>query len=202
MIPRFYDVNEGAIRIDGHDIRDVSLESLRSQIGLVLQETMLFSGTIASNIAYGNPDATQAQIEEAAEAAQAHEFIAELDDGYDTVVGERGAGLSGGQRQRIAIARALLVDPKLLILDDSTSAVDTQTEYRIQQALTRLMEGRTSIVIAQRISTVRAADKIIVLDQGKISALGTHDDLLATSPLYGEIVDSQLIEDTREVNNG
>ncbi len=201
MIPRFYDVNEGVIRIDGHDIRDVALDSLRRQIGLVLQETMLFSGTIASNIAYGDPDATQDQIEDAAKAAQAHDFIAELDDGYGTVVGERGAGLSGGQRQRIAIARALLVDPKLLILDDSTSAVDTQTEYRIQQALTKLMEGRTSIVIAQRISTVRAADKIIVLDQGKISAIGTHDDLLATSPLYGEIVDSQLIEDTREVTN-
>ncbi len=202
MIPRFYDVNEGRILIDGHDIRDVTLDSLRSQIGLVLQETLLFSGTLSSNIAYGNPDATQAEIIAAAKAAQAHDFIAELEHGYDTEVGERGAGLSGGQRQRIAIARALLINPKLLILDDSTSAVDTQTEYLIQQALTKLMEGRTSIVIAQRISTVRAADKIIVLEQGEVAAMGTHDDLLATSALYGEIVDSQLIEDTREVPNG
>jgi len=173
-------------------VRDVTIESLRAQIGIVLQDTTLFSGTIRENIAYGRPDADDADIEAAARAAQAHEFITSFPDGYATIVGERGIGLSGGQRQRIAIARALLRDPRILILDDSTSAVDAETEYQLQQALAHLMEGRTSFVIAQRISTVRGADLILLLDKGRIVAQGTHDDLLRESALYGEIIDSQF----------
>jgi len=161
----------------------------------VLQEATLFSGTIRDNIAYGRPDAGDEQVIQAARAAQAHDFIVDMADGYQTRVGERGVGLSGGQRQRIAIARALLVDPRVLILDDSTSSVDAETEYQIQQALQRLMVGRTSFVIAQRISTVRNAGLILVLDQGRLAALGTHEQLLAESPLYAEIVYSQLRED-------
>jgi ATP-binding cassette subfamily B multidrug efflux pump len=196
LIPRFYDVTDGRVTVDGHDVRDVILDSLRSQIGIVLQETTLFSGTIRDNIAYGRPEASDEAVSEAAKAAQAHDFIADMPDGYHTRVGERGLGLSGGQRQRIAIARALLIDPHILILDDSTSSVDAETEYQIQQALERLMVGRTSFVIAQRISTVRHADLIIVLDQGRLAATGTHQQLLAESPLYAEIVYSQLREDT------
>jgi ATP-binding cassette, subfamily B, multidrug efflux pump len=194
LIPRFYDVTGGAVRLDGHDVRDVTLSSLRAQIGIVLQETLLFSGTVRDNIAYGRPDATREEVEAAATAAQADEFIRRLPRGYDTVVGERGVGLSGGQRQRIAIARALLVDPRLLILDDSTSAVDAETEAAIQESLDRLMrEGdRTVFVIAQRISTVRDADVILVLDEGKIAARGTHEELLRDSALYNEILGSQL----------
>jgi ATP-binding cassette subfamily B protein len=192
LIPRFYDVTGGAVTIDGHDVRDVTLESLRSQIGIVLQDTTLFSGTIRDNIAYGRPDVSDAEVEAAARAAQAHGFISELPDGYNTVVGERGLGLSGGQRQRLAIARALILDPRILILDDSTSSVDAETEYQIQRALENLMRGRTSFVIAQRISTVRQADLILLLDQGRLVAAGTHDDLLRDSALYGEIVDTQL----------
>jgi len=194
LIPRFYDVTGGAMRLDGHDVRDVTLSSLRAQIGIVLQETLLFSGTVRDNIAYGRPDATREEVEAAAAAAQADEFIRRLPRGYDTVVGERGVGLSGGQRQRIAIARALLVDPRLLILDDSTSAVDAETEAAIQESLDRLMrEGdRTVFVIAQRISTVRDADVILVLDEGKIAARGTHEELLRDSELYNEILGSQL----------
>jgi ATP-binding cassette, subfamily B, multidrug efflux pump len=192
LIPRFYDVTGGRVLVDGHDVRDITLESLRSQIGIVLQDTTLFSGTIRENIAYGRSDATDAQVEAAARAAQAHDFIVSFSDGYATVVGERGIGLSGGQRQRIAIARALLRDPRILILDDSTSAVDAETEYQIQQALQHLMQGRTSFVIAQRISTVRNADMILLLDDGRIAAAGTHDDLLRESALYGEIIDSQF----------
>jgi len=194
LIPRFYDVTGGAMRLDGHDVRDVTLSSLRAQIGIVLQETLLFSGTVRDNIAYGRPDATREEVEAAAAAAQADEFIRRLPRGYDTVVGERGVGLSGGQRQRIAIARALLVDPRLLILDDSTSAVDAETETAIQESLDRLMrEGdRTVFVIAQRISTVRDADVILVLDEGKIAARGTHEELLRDSELYNEILGSQL----------
>lgn len=195
LLPRFYDVTAGAILVDAHDIRDVTLDSLRSQIGIVLQETTLFSGTIRDNIAYGQPDASEADIIRAAQAAQAQAFILEQPDGYQTHVGERGAGLSGGQKQRLAIARALLVNPKILILDDSTSAVDAETEYAIQQALDHLMAGRTSFVIAQRISTVRNADQILVLDRGKIAALGTHENLLQESELYADIVQSQLRED-------
>ena len=194
LIPRFYDVTGGAVLVDGHDVRDVTLSSLRARIGIVLQEALLFSGPVRDNIAYGRPDATQDEVEAAARAAQADEFIRALPQGYDTVVGERGVGLSGGQRQRIAIARALLVNPKLLILDDSTSAVDAETELLIQQALDTLMRDRshTAFVIAQRISTVRDADLILVLDGGRIAARGTHDELLRESPLYNEILGSQL----------
>ncbi len=192
LIPRFYDVTTGRVTIDGSDIRDVTLESLRDQIGIVLQDTTLFSGTIRDNIAYGRPDASDADVEAAARAAQAHEFITGFTEGYATMVGERGVGLSGGQKQRIAIARALLRNPRILILDDSTSAVDAETEFQIQQALQELMHGRTSFVIAQRISTVRDADLILLLDAGTIAAQGTHDELLRTSALYGEIIDSQF----------
>jgi ATP-binding cassette subfamily B protein len=176
-------------------VRDVTLESLRSQIGIVLQETVLFSGTIRDNIAYGRPDANDEDVIAAAKAAQAHDFIMEMPNGYQTRVGERGVGLSGGQRQRVAIARALLLDPRILILDDSTSSVDAETEYQIQQALDRLMVGRTSFVIAQRISTVRHAGLILVLDKGRLAATGTHEQLLDESALYAEIVYSQLRED-------
>ena len=195
LIPRFYDVSEGAVRIDGHDVRDVTIESLRRQIGIVLQETNLFTGTIRDNIAYGRPDATDDDVIAAAKAAAAHDFILSFPDGYATAVGERGTTLSGGQKQRIAIARALLLDPHILILDDSTSSVDVTTEALIQQALDRLMEGRTSFVIAQRISTVLSADQIIVLDSGRIVARGTHAELLDSSPVYAEIYRSQLVED-------
>jgi ATP-binding cassette subfamily B multidrug efflux pump len=195
LIPRFYDVTAGSVRLDGHDVRDVTLASLRGQIGVVMQSSLLFSGPVRDNIAYGKPDATQEAIERAARAAQAHGFIRDLPQGYDTVVGERGLGLSGGQRQRIAIARALLIDPRLLILDDSTSAVDAETEAAIQESLDRLMrEGhRTVFVIAQRISTVRDADLILVLNEGGIAAMGTHDELLGTSELYNEILGSQVL---------
>jgi ATP-binding cassette subfamily B multidrug efflux pump len=195
LIPRFYDPQKGQILVDGVDVRDVTLESLRANIGIVLQDTVLFSGTIRENIAYGQPDASAVQVVAAARAAQADDFIRSFPDGYETLVGERGVGLSGGQKQRIAIARALLLNPRILILDDSTSAVDAETEYQIQQALDQLMYGRTSFVIAQRVSTVRNADLIVLLDEGRIIATGTHDDLLRDSELYGEIVDSQLRKD-------
>lgn len=192
LIPRFYEVTAGRVSIDGVDVREVKLDSLRSQIGIVLQETTLFSGTIGENIAYGRPDATLEDVRAAALAAQAAEFIEALPEGYETAVGERGVGLSGGQKQRIAIARALLVDPRILILDDSTSAVDAETEYKIQQALDRLMEGRTSFVIAQRIYTVRKANQILLLDDGKLVACGHHEELLQTSELYAEILETQF----------
>ncbi len=181
--------------IDGYDVRDVTIDSLRSQIGIVLQESNLFSGTIRENIAFGRPDASDDEIIAAAKAAAAHDFIMSFPDGYNTRVGERGMTLSGGQKQRIAIARALLLDPRLLILDDSTSNVDVATEALIQRALDRLMRGRTSFVIAQRISTVRNADLILVLDKGRLVASGTHAELLEQSPIYAEIYASQLIED-------
>jgi ATP-binding cassette, subfamily B, multidrug efflux pump len=196
LIPRFYDASEGVVCIDGHDIRDITLESLRTQIGIVLQDTTLFSGTIRDNIAFGKPDASLEAVIEAAKAASAHDFILTFPDGYNTKVGERGTTLSGGQKQRLAIARALLMDPRILILDDSTSSVDTVTEYQIQQALSRLMQGRTSFVIAQRISTVRNADQILVLDKGGIVAQGKHDDLMENSAIYAEIYSSQLVEDS------
>ena len=197
LLPRFYDVTGGAVCVDGHDVRKVTLSSLRSQIGVVLQDALLFSGTVRDNIAYGRPDATMAQVKAAATAAQAAEFIDALPKGYETIVGERGVGLSGGQRQRLAIARALLTDPRLLILDDSTSAVDAETEASIQRALDQLMRDkrRTAIVIAQRISTVRDADQILVLDQGRIAAQGKHEELLATSELYNEILGTQLVSE-------
>jgi len=195
LIPRFYDVSEGAVLIDGYDVREVTIDSLRSQIGIVLQETNLFSGTIRENIAFGRPDASDEEIIAAAKAAAAHDFITSFPDGYNTRVGERGMTLSGGQKQRIAIARALLLNPRLLILDDSTSNVDVATEALIQRALDRLMRGRTSFVIAQRISTVRNADLILVLDKGRLVASGTHAELMEQSPIYAEIYTSQLVED-------
>lgn len=196
LIPRLYDVTGGHVMVDGLDVRHATLASLRGQIAIVLQETTLFSGTIRENIAYGRLDATEAEIEAAAHAAQAHDFISQLPDGYATIVGERGVGLSGGQRQRIAIARALITDPALLILDDSTSAVDATTEYQIQQALEHVMAHRTTFIIAQRISTVRTADLILVLERGRLVAQGTHEQLLRSSPLYAAIVESQLRGET------
>jgi ATP-binding cassette subfamily B protein len=193
LLPRFYDPSEGRITIDGHDLRDVRLESLRSKIGIVLQETTLFSGTIRENIAFGRPEASQAEIEAAAKAAQAHDFILSFPDGYNTHVGERGQTLSGGQKQRVAIARALLLNPRILILDDSTSSVDLNTEAQLQRALEVLMQGRTSFVIAQRISTVMNADKILVLDKGEIVAEGKHQDLMEDSAIYAEIYNSQML---------
>jgi len=195
LLPRFYDASAGKITLDGHDLRDVTLESLRSQIGIVLQETTLFSGAIRDNIAFGKPDATDEAVIAAAKAAAAHDFIVSFPQGYATPVGERGATLSGGQKQRIAIARALLLDPRLLILDDSTSSVDLQTEAQIQRALDQLMKGRTSFVIAQRISTVMNADQILVLDKGAVVARGQHEDLLEDSAIYAEIYNSQLVGD-------
>jgi len=192
LIPRFYEVSEGAIRVDGYDIREVDLKTLRQQIGIVLQTSLLFSSTIRENIAYGLPDSDIEEITSAAKAAQAHEFIMEMTDGYDTEIGERGVTLSGGQRQRIAIARALLLDPRILILDDSTSSVDIQTERLIQKALDQLMEGRTTFIIAQRLSSVRRADLILVMDRGRIVEQGTHSELLAREGLYQEIYNLQL----------
>ena len=197
LLPRFYDPTDGRIRIDAHDVRDVTIDSLRKQIGIVLQETNLFSGTIRDNIAFGKPDASLDDVIAAAKAAAAHDFIMDFPEGYDTPVGERGSTLSGGQKQRVAIARALLLDPRILILDDSTSSVDLVTEYHIQQALDRLMKGRTSFVIAQRISTVLNADQILVLDKGQIAAQGTHEELMESSELYAQIYQSQLSEDVK-----
>ncbi|HJX37728.1 MAG TPA: ABC transporter ATP-binding protein [Anaerolineae bacterium] len=198
LIPRFYDVSEGRVTVDGHDVRDVTLQSLRRQIGIVLQETTLFGGTVRENIAYGRPDASEEEIIAAAKTAEADDFISSFAEGYDTPVGERGVTLSGGQKQRIAIARALLIDPRILILDDSTSSVDIETELRIQKALENLRRGRTSFIIAQRISTVQRADKVVVLDGGRVVAQGTHEELLRDSPIYAEIYCSQL-QDDREL---
>ena len=192
MIPRFYDPTEGRILLDGQDIRIATLHSLRSQIGIVLQESTLFATTIRENIAFGRLDATEEEIVEAAHAAQAHEFIETFPDGYDTKVGERGATLSGGQRQRVAIARTLLTDPRILILDDATSSVDTQTEHLIQKALSNLMKGRTSVIIAQRLSTVRLADQILMLEKGQIAAAGKHEELFDRSALYRKIFEEQF----------
>ena len=199
LIPRFYDVTEGSILVDGVDIRCVTLSSLRKQIGMVLQETMLFATTIRENSAFGRPDATPEEIEQAARAAAAHDFILSFPTGYDTFVGERGATLSGGQRQRIAIARALLMNPRILILDDATSSVDTETEQQIQRALTHLMEGRTSFVIAQRVSTVRNANLILVIDQGRLVARGRHEELIRQSGIYNEIYHRQLKQEAGEL---
>jgi ATP-binding cassette subfamily B protein len=192
LIPRFYDVDEGRVLIDGHDVRDVRVRSLRRQISIVLQESNLFSTTIRENIRFGRRKATDDEVVEAAKAAQAHDFITAMPDGYDTVVGESGRTLSGGQRQRVAIARALLKGPRILLLDDATSSVDTETEQEIQQALETLMEGRTSFVIAQRLSTLTMADRIMVLHDGRITATGSHDELYERSELYRQIYDSQF----------
>ena len=192
LIPRFYDATGGHVTIDGVDVRDVSIESLRSRVGTSLQESILFSGTIRDNIRYGRPDTSEEEVVEAAKAAQAHDFIVGFPDGYDTVVGQRGVNLSGGQKQRIAIARAILMKPRVLILDDSTSSVDVETEARIEEALRRLMKDSTNFVIAQRISTVLKADKILVLENGRIAAEGSHSQLMETSPVYRDIYESQL----------
>jgi ATP-binding cassette subfamily B protein len=192
LIPRFYDVSEGRVTVDGIDVRDFKMDSLRSHMGISLQEAILFSGSIRDNIRYGNPDASDDEIVKAAQMAQAHEFIMSFSEGYDTMVGQRGVNLSGGEKQRVAIARALLVKPKILIMDDSTSAVDVETEAEIENALESLMDETTSFIVAQRISTVLKADKILVIDNGRIAAEGNHEELIGTSPLYQEIYDSQL----------
>jgi len=192
LLPRLYDVSAGSVRIDGVDVREYDLAALRERIGIVLQETILFTGTIRDNIRYGKPDASDEEVVAAAKAAQAHDFIAAMPDGYDTVLGQRGVNLSGGQKQRISIARALLVRPSILILDDSTSALDMGTESRLQQELSRLMSGRTCFMIAQRVSSVIDADKILVMDAGRIVAEGTHTELLASCELYRDIYQSQF----------
>lgn len=193
LVPRFYDVTGGAVLLDDHDVRDLTLASLRGRIGVVMQDSVLFSGTIAENIAYGKPDATPDAIAAAAQAAQADTFIEQLSDGYDTRVGERGIKLSGGQRQRIAIARALLIDPRVLIMDDSTSSVDAETESALRASLDRLIGGRTTFIVAQRLSTVKRADEILVIEDGAVVARGTHEALLAESCVYAEIAASQLV---------
>ncbi|HYN87420.1 MAG TPA: ABC transporter ATP-binding protein [Ardenticatenaceae bacterium] len=192
LIPRFYDPTAGRVLVDGHDVRAVALDSLRRSVGIVLQDSFLFSDSIAANIAYGRPDASMGDIVAAAKAARAHDFITSFPQGYETIVGERGVTLSGGQKQRVAIARALLVDPRILILDDSTSSVDTQTEFLIQQALATLMRGRTTFVIAQRLLTLKNADLILVVDDGRIVERGTHEQLLALGGLYRQTYDLQL----------
>jgi ATP-binding cassette subfamily B protein len=192
LIPRFYDPSHGKITIDGVNIRNIQQDSLLAHVGIVPQETILFSGSVMDNIRYGRPDATEDEVIAAAKAAQAHDFITQLPQGYDTHVEERGVNLSGGQKQRIAIARAIVTQPKILILDDSTSSVDVETETKIQNALQIIMHNRTSFVVAQRISTVLNADKIIVIDEGRIAAEGTHAELMQSSPIYQEIYASQL----------
>jgi ATP-binding cassette subfamily B protein len=192
LLPRLYDVDSGAVRIDGHDVRDVTLESLGAVIGVVTQETHLFHASIRDNLAYGRPDATQAELEAAARAAAIHDRIVELEDGYDTIVGERGYRLSGGEKQRLAIARVILKDPRILILDEATSALDTRSERLIQAALEPLMKGRTTIAIAHRLSTILSADLILVIDRGRVVERGTHPELLAEGGLYARLYNEQF----------
>jgi ATP-binding cassette, subfamily B, bacterial len=192
LIPRLYDPTEGVIRIDGHDLRDLTLDSLARAIGMVTQENYLFHDTIRTNLTYARPDATRAEIEAAARAANIHDFIMELPDRYETVVGERGYRLSGGEKQRIALARVILKDPRILVLDEATSSLDSESEALIQEALKRVMAGRTSIVIAHRLSTILAADLILVMDKGKIVERGRHDDLLKQGGLYAQLYETQF----------
>jgi ATP-binding cassette subfamily B protein len=194
LVPRFYDPTAGRVLVDGVDVRELQLATLRREIGIVDQDPFLFSATVRENIAFGRPDVTLPDVERAARLAQAHDFIAELPDGYDTVIGERGITLSGGQRQRLAIARAILLDPRILILDDATASVDASTEARIRLGLREAMRGRTTIVIAHRLSTLALADELVVLHEGRVAARGTDEELLATSSVYREIHDHGLLE--------
>jgi subfamily B ATP-binding cassette protein MsbA len=194
LIPRFYDVTAGAVLIDGHDVRRVTQASLRAQMAIVPQETLLFSGSIRENILYGRLDASEEELIAAAQAANAHEFIMTLPDGYDTLVGERGVRLSGGQRQRVAIARAILKDPRILLLDEATSALDNESERLVQEALERLMQGRTTVIIAHRLSTIRIAHRIAVLERGQIVELGSHSELMARNGLYARLYEMQFRE--------
>ncbi|MFA5057237.1 MAG: ATP-binding cassette domain-containing protein, partial [Opitutaceae bacterium] len=198
LIPRFYDPTAGRVRIDGIDVRDLDLDDLRRHIGLVFQESFLFSHTVAANIAFGHPQATRAQIERAAHIAAAHDFILQLANGYDTVLGESGVTLSGGQRQRLALARAILLEPAILLLDDPTAAIDSQTEHEIFEALDRAIAGRTTFIVAHRLSTLRRADFIIVMDDGRIVQRGTHEELMQVRGPYLHVANLQLV-DSREL---
>jgi ATP-binding cassette subfamily B protein len=194
LVPRFYDVDSGRVLVDGVDVRDVTLESLRREIGVIPQDPFLFSTTVRENISFGRPGMSDEEVERVARLAQAHEFVEQLPQGYDTVIGERGITLSGGQRQRIAIARALALDPRILILDDATASVDATTEAQIRAGLREVMSGRTTLIIAHRLSTIALADEIAVLDGGRIVSRGTHEELLETSPVYREIYEHGLLE--------
>jgi subfamily B ATP-binding cassette protein MsbA len=202
LIPRFYDVSSGRILIDGHDVRSLTLDSLRKQIAQVTQETILFNDTVHNNIAYGQPDTARSVVEQAARHALAHEFILRMPQGYDTVIGEKGFRLSGGEKQRIAIARAILKDAPILILDEATSALDNESESLVQAALSNLMQGRTSLVIAHRLSTVRRATRTVVLEDGRITAIGSHEELLKISPTYQRLYELQFLDGAEAATHG
>jgi ATP-binding cassette subfamily B protein len=203
LVPRFYDVDAGTVRIDGVDVRQLRLNDLRKAVGIVFEETFLFSSTIRSNIAFADPDASDEAVERAARLSGAHDFVRALPEGYQTVIGERGFSLSGGQRQRIAIARAVLADPRILILDDATSAVDPTKEHEIRDALDEVMRGRTTIVIAHRPATIALADRVVLLDEGRIVAEGSHDELLATSERYRQVLASvSMVGDSNSAHDG